>query len=122
MGFLSSTPSQGPMEKLRINFVEKLPQTSKGNAIILVLVDQFSKFTWLIPVRDYTIEIIIRALRSMFQNFGFPKIILSDNVTSFTSSMFHNFCYSRVVKLPRYLCITLNRLMRNVSIEILNQL
>lgn len=53
-GYLTSTVPNRPMEKLHTDFIAKLPRTKKGNNMILVAVDQFSKFTWLISVRKAT--------------------------------------------------------------------
>lgn len=99
VGFLSSRVPTRPMEKLYLDHVGKLPRTKNGNAYILVVVDAFSKFTWLCPVREVTSKTTIKALNTyIFQNFGFPSIVISDNHSSFTSHLFKNFCFSHSIK------------------------
>lgn len=98
LGYLSSIVPTRPMEKMHIDYVGKLPRTTRGNTMILVAVDQFSKFTWLSPVRDSTSFNTIKSLSQIFQNFGFPKVIISDNATCFTSHSFRNFCFARGIK------------------------
>ena len=62
-------------------------------------VDSFSKFCWLCPVRDSTSGATVQALNThIFQNFGFPKYIILDNTTSFSSHSFCNFCFPHGIR------------------------
>lgn len=80
----------------KIYFVGKLPRTIKGNTMFLVAVYHFYKFTWLCPDRETTSIYSIKALaQTIFQNFGFPKIIISH---WFASNMFCNYCFSDGIK------------------------
>jgi hypothetical protein len=49
---LASEVDQRPMQKILIDYVEKLPRNKAGNTALLFCVDAFSKFVWLIPVRE----------------------------------------------------------------------
>jgi hypothetical protein len=61
-------------------YVSKFPRTRLGNTMILVCVDAFSKFVWLIPVREATTTATIKALKErVFSNFSVPEILVSDN-------------------------------------------
>ena len=74
LGFLSSEVAQRPMEKLFIDFVGKFPRSKAGNSAILVSVDAFSKFVWMIPVREATTRATVKALKErIFSIFRCPK-------------------------------------------------
>ena len=79
-GFLASEVAQRPLQKIFIDYVGKLPRTKSGNQMLLVCVDAFTKFVWLIPVREATSDVTIKALRQLiFSTFSVPEIIVSDN-------------------------------------------
>jgi hypothetical protein len=54
LGLMSSEVAKRPMQKLFIDYVRKFPRSKAGNTVILVFVDAFSKFVWLIPLREAT--------------------------------------------------------------------
>jgi hypothetical protein len=58
LGFLSSVIAQRPLQKI-FDHVDKFPRTKLGNTS-LVCADAFSKFVWLIPVRETTTTATIR--------------------------------------------------------------
>ena len=92
-GLLASEVAQRPMQKL-IDFVGKLPRNKAGNTAILVCGDAFSKFVWMIPVREATTRATIKALKEkIFPSFSPPEILLSDNAQFFTSREFRQFCF-----------------------------
>ena len=91
-GLLVSNVAERPMEKF-LDFVGKLPRSAGGNAFILTVVDAFSKFTWLIPVREATSSSALGALRQIVASFGCPRVVVTDNATQFTSRKFKRFCF-----------------------------
>jgi transposase InsO family protein len=98
-GFLASEVPQRPMQKLFIDFVGKFPRSKAGNTAILVCVDEFSKFVWLIPVRNTTTRATTKALKEkIFSSFSVPETLVSDNAQSFTSRDFRHFCFELGVK------------------------
>jgi hypothetical protein len=62
-GMLSSEVAKRPMQKIFIDYVGKLPRSKAGNSAILVCVDAFSKFVWIVPVREVTTKGTIKALK-----------------------------------------------------------
>ncbi|GFG36571.1 hypothetical protein Cfor_06188 [Coptotermes formosanus] len=61
--------------------------------MILVCVDAFSEFVWLIPVHEATTMATIKALKErVFSNFSVPEFLVSDNARCFTSHEFQQFC------------------------------
>ena len=51
LGLLSSDVASRPMEKLFIDYLGPFPHSKSGNSYLLVCVDVFSKFAWLLPLR-----------------------------------------------------------------------
>lgn len=61
--------------------------------VILTVRCLLTKFTFAIPLPNAESETIARALiEEVFLNFGFPKIILTDQGSNFISKLFSNFC------------------------------
>jgi hypothetical protein len=82
------------MQKILIDYVGKLPRSKAGNTALLVCVDAFSKFVWLIPVRETTTKATIKALKEkIFCSFSVPEVLVSDNAQCFTFKEFRHFCF-----------------------------
>jgi hypothetical protein len=57
-----------------IDYFGKFPRSKAGNTAILVCVDAFSKFVWMIPVRQATTRATIKALKErIFSSFFVPE-------------------------------------------------
>ena len=82
-GHLSSDTASVPMEKWFVDFVGPFPRTTRGFTQIFVVVDGFSKFTWLIPAVSASGATVIRELGKLFQNFSMPRSVVSDNGPAF---------------------------------------
>lgn len=92
-GHLSSDVASRPLEKVFVDFVGPLPRTQRGNRFVLVVVDAFSKFTWLIPTRSATANVVVCELRRLFQNFSLPQIVASDNGKHFVGRVVKQFLF-----------------------------
>lgn len=73
-------------------------KSKRGNTYILGVIDGFSKFIFIRPVKNTKSKTTIKVLEEIFATFGYPKIIISDQGTSFTSNEFKNFAKSIGVK------------------------
>ncbi|GJT72384.1 putative reverse transcriptase domain-containing protein [Tanacetum coccineum] len=74
-------------EKIMMDFVEKLPRTSRGHDSIWVIVDQLTKFAHFLLIREYykldkLVELYINEILSRH---GVPISIISDRDSQFTS-------------------------------------
>jgi transposase InsO family protein len=99
LGLLASEVAQRPMQKIFIDYVGKFPRSKAGHTAILVCVDAFSKYVWLIPVRQATTSATIKALKErIFASFSVPEVVVSDNAQCFTSREFKQFCFELGVK------------------------
>jgi hypothetical protein len=60
---------------------------------LLVLIDQFTKWVEIFPIREATSQCISKILEeNVFSRFGRPKSIVSDNGTNFTSKIMKRLC------------------------------
>ena len=76
-----------------IDIAGPLPVTKSGYRYILGVVDVFSRYIALIPLRSTGSNKIIKTLLSIWiSTFGFPSTILTDNAPNFTSSEMEMFC------------------------------
>jgi transposase InsO family protein len=73
-----------PMDHLAID-LKDYPTSSAGNRYCLVIVDICTRFVWLHAIPNKEALTVARALWSTISNFGFPKIIQSDNGTEFVN-------------------------------------
>lgn len=88
-----------PWQMLQIDFIGPLPRSKHGFSYILVVVDTFSKFVRLCPLRNANAKSTIKFLEEgVFLLFGTPAILISDNGSQFTSTEFAKFLKSYGVK------------------------
>nr|CAX83705.1 Gag-Pol polyprotein [Schistosoma japonicum] len=61
-------------------------------AYFLVCVDAYSKWPEIFPMHHITLQATTVKLRHLFSRFGVPDVLVTDNGTQFTSSIFSQFC------------------------------
>jgi hypothetical protein len=87
------------MERIFIDFVGPIVRSRQGNLALLVVLDGFSKFVAMYPVRKITSKAVLSCLvEKYFPCFGIPGTIVSDNATVFRSRLFYNMCFSWGIK------------------------
>lgn len=77
-----------PFMSIAIDHAGPFPRTKRGKTHILVIIDMFSGYPEAIPVGDIRAVSTASALIQHFGRFGWPKVILSDNGTSFKNDVF----------------------------------
>lgn len=98
-GLMLSKPAEEVFERLYIDFFGPLQRSKKGNVYILTILDSFSKFVFLRPLRTATSESVINELKdNIFSQHGIPKYIVSDHGSQFTSAQFKNFLFGLGIK------------------------
>lgn len=81
-----------PWQHLYIDLLGPYPRSKSGNVSLLIVLDKFSKFVLLEPLRKADTSNIIRFLdRSVFNLFGVPETVLTDNGVQFLSKDFKMF-------------------------------
>jgi hypothetical protein len=83
------------MERIFVDFVGPVVTSRKGNVALFVVLDGFSKFVSLYPVRKISSDVAKNCLvEEFFPAYGVPQTIVSDNATVFKSRTFYNLCFS----------------------------
>lgn len=89
---VTDIPSK-PTDKVSLDLVGPLDETSRKNKYILVIQDYLTRYVMCEPLIDKSTAAIIQAFwASWLRIFGRPKEILTDNAKEFTSLEFSEFC------------------------------
>lgn len=98
-GFLNSIEKVAiPFHTLHLDHVGPFIRTRGGNTEILTIIDGFTKFCVIEPVKNTKAKHVIKSLVQLFVIFGVPTRIISDQGAAFTSSSFKSFCLSYGIK------------------------
>ncbi|GFV99425.1 retrovirus-related Pol polyprotein from transposon 17.6 [Trichonephila clavipes] len=79
-----------PLSTYHVDFIGPLPSTNKSYQHIFTIVDAFTKFTWLYPVKTVSAESALEKLKQQQKTFGNPIRIISDRGSAFTSKLFND--------------------------------
>lgn len=77
-----------PFDTLHLDHFGPLPETEDGFRHVLVVIDAFTRYTWLLPSRSNTSQETCSNLQWLFNIFGTPKNIVTDRGSAFTSREF----------------------------------
>ncbi|GFV30702.1 retrovirus-related Pol polyprotein from transposon 17.6 [Trichonephila clavipes] len=92
-GFLNPISKDSiPLSTYHVDFIGPLPSTNKSYQHIFTVVDAFTKFTWLYPVKTVSAESALEKLKQQQKTFGNPIRIISDRGSAFTSKLFNDYC------------------------------
>lgn len=81
-----------PFHILSLDYIGPLPLSKKGSRFILVVVDLFSKFVFIKPLRKSSAQLTIAYLREeVFRRYGVPQYLISDNGPQLRSEAFTKF-------------------------------
>ena len=82
-----------PLEKIHVDFIGPLPESTSGNQHILVLIDQFTKWLEIVPLKTQKAEVTARAVVDHFiARFGCAVQLITDQGTNFESALFKEMC------------------------------
>src|SRR5436190_4623739 len=84
------TPSR-PFQVFHTDHFGPIKESRNGFRHILLVVDAFTRYTWLFPTKSTGSREAIKHLTYLFQNFGNPVTLVSDRGTVFTSQEFTDF-------------------------------
>jgi len=94
---LYPTPDK-PLEILHTDHFGPLQETRKGYKHILLVIDAFTRFTWLYATKSTGSKEVSDHLQGLFNTFGKPTHIITDRGTAFTSKEFESFLKLNNVK------------------------
>lgn len=99
-GFLNPINKEPiPFDTFHLDHLGPMPSTNKNYAHILAIIDSFTKFVWLFPVKSTTANETINKLKIVTNLFGNPRRIIADRGTAFTSNIFKEFCQEEDIQL-----------------------
>lgn len=99
-GYLHSVPKYArPHHTLHLDHLGPFIETQRGNKYLLVIVDGFSKFTYIKAVPDTSTKHTTEKLEEIFAVFGNPRRLITDAGTAFTSNAFKNFVEEKGIRL-----------------------
>lgn len=87
-----------PFHTIHADHLGPFVRSKKGNCYLLVIVDGFTKFINIKPVRNTKSSTSIKALKEHISYFGAPSRLITDRGTSFTSNSFRAFIQSMGIK------------------------
>ena len=79
------------MDTFHVDHVGPITATSKGYKHLFVVVDAFSKFTWLFPTKSTSCKDVLDKMEIIAITFRYPRRIVSDRGTAFTATSFKEF-------------------------------
>lgn len=80
--------SYEPFQEVSLDSVVNLPEDSTGNKVILVVIDNFTRYVELFAVKDVSASTAAQCLLSVSCRYGPVSIIRSDNGSQFVSEVF----------------------------------
>ncbi|MCP5003279.1 MAG: transposase family protein, partial [Planctomycetes bacterium] len=80
-----------PFEQISVDIVGPLPTSHSNNRYIVSMIDSFSRYCMLVPVKSVTAMDIVHAIDRWVTTFGPPKSILSDNGPQFISAIYRDY-------------------------------
>ena len=83
--------STGPWQRISIDFMIKKPTSSEGFMNIFTVIDEYSRFPFAFPMKDWSTSSVIKCLSVLFTLFGPPKSIHSDRGAEFFLWSFPHF-------------------------------
>ncbi len=87
-----------PLERVSMDIVDMIGDT-QGFRYVLTVLDHYSKYTKLFPLKTKTTEGVCEAFSSYIADFGAPKAVLVDNGGVFSSASFKNLCRTNHITL-----------------------
>ena len=87
-----------PLDTFHVDHFGPLPTTRKSYRHIFVVIDSFSKFTWLYATKSTTTAEVLDRLMKQATTLGNPRRIVSDHDTAFTSNDFEAYCKNEKIQ------------------------
>lgn len=89
-----------PWKKVAIDYIGPMPRSKGGSKWLLTMVDCFSKFVIIKPLREATAKLTTDSIENeIFLKYGVPESIISDNGAQFKSKVFQTMLEKYRVKL-----------------------
>ena len=80
-----TTASYGLYDQVAIDTIGPLPESEDGSKYILTIIDTFSRWVELVPIKDTGSETAAKAILQYIGRYGAPSSFLTDNGTQFVN-------------------------------------
>jgi len=81
-----------PFQTIALDIAGPLPTTKMGNRFLLCIVDIFSRYVSLFPIKNIDAQTILNIMQNdWIPSFGLPDIIITDGGSNFTGNVSANF-------------------------------
>lgn len=98
-GLLAPIPKGDvPFDTYHVDHLGPMDVTEKLYKYLFVVVDAFTKYTWIYPTKTTNAHEVIQRLRNQSELFGNPRRIVSDKGAAFTSNDFNDYCEEQNVE------------------------
>lgn len=87
-----------PFHTINVDHLGPFPDSAKKNSHVLVITDNFTKYTFLKAVKGAKCEGTVKVMQEFMDTFGCPSRIITDRGTAFTGKNFVNFCADNDIK------------------------
>ncbi|CAK1600066.1 unnamed protein product [Parnassius mnemosyne] len=87
-----------PFHTVHADHLGPFVKSKKGNSYLLVLIDGFTKYINITPVKNTKSVTSIQVIKNHISYFGLPTRLITDKGTSFTSKIFQDFIMSYGIK------------------------
>ncbi|XP_062554454.1 uncharacterized protein LOC134219665 [Armigeres subalbatus] len=81
------------------SFGGRFSGTTPNGYYLFVLIDLYSRYMIVEPMKQTTSNEVIRVLKEIFTRLGLPQVITLDNAMNFSSQLMKDFCVDRGIKL-----------------------
>lgn len=88
-----------PFHTLHLDHLGPFVETAHRNKYILVTVDAFTKFVFIAAVQNTESANVISELNNVAKIFGYPKRLITDAGSAFTSKVFKEYCANKNIRL-----------------------
>lgn len=88
-----------PLHTYHVDHMGPLESTAKSYKHLLIIIDAFTKFVWIYPVKDKGAEEVIKKLNLQREVFGDPFRIIADKGGAFKSNELETYCHDNNIHL-----------------------
>ena len=90
-GKMKMFKATAPFQQISVDIVGPMPISHSSNRYIVSMIDKFSRYCMLVPVKSVSSTDVIHAIDRWITTFGAPKSILSDNGPQFISAIYADY-------------------------------